>query len=264
MDVKEVLCKSIMSKSRLGMDFSINPYRGCSHACVYCYAPYVLREKREWGKFMEVKINAPEILEKDIRRFKKGTIFISSVTDCYNPLEEKYGITRKILKKLVGTDFFPSVQTKSTLVIRDMDVLKKLKCEVGMTITTFDEKARKIFEPGASPSEERLKTLKELKDNGIDTYIFFGPVLPMISDRNLEEMIKKFASVNPNYIYLDKLNIKRPVHWTKIKKVLEKHYPELAEKWKEILFSENDYYENVKRKVVELCRGYGLRCELCY
>jgi DNA repair photolyase len=90
MDVKEVFGKSIMSKSKLGMDFSINPYRGCSHACVYCYAPYVLREKREWGKFMEVKINAPEILEKDIRRFKKGTIFISSVTDCYNPLEEKY------------------------------------------------------------------------------------------------------------------------------------------------------------------------------
>lgn len=263
MDVKQVLCKSIMSKSRLGTDFSINPYRGCSHACVYCYAPYVLREKRKWGEFMEVKINAAEILEKDLRRHKKGSIFISSVTDCYNPLEKKYKLTRKILEKL-DKNFSVSIQTKSDLVLRDMDILKKLDCEVGITITTFDEKARKTFEPNCPSSEERLDALRKLKENAIKTYIFFGPVLPLISDKNLDETIKKFSSVKPNYIYVDKLNIKNRIHWYRIRKVLEKEYPEMCEKWEKILFSENDYYENLKNDVKKLCGKYNLKYVLCY
>jgi DNA repair photolyase len=264
MIVKEVLCKSIISKSRLGTDYSINPYRGCVHACEYCYAPYVLRENRKWGEFMEVKMNAPEVLEKDLRKYKKGTIFISSVTDAYNPLEKDYKITRKILEKLVNKNFFISIQTKSNLVLRDLDILKQLKCEVGMTITTFDENAIKVFEPLASSSEERLKALKELKENKIKTYIFFGPILPFISDKNLEETIKKFSSINPDYIYVDSLNIKNKFHWVKMRRILEKHYPELVNKWEEILFTKSDYYENLKEKVVKLCRKYGLNYELCY
>src|SRR4030067_3796072 len=100
METKEIECKSIMSKSGLhDSDFSINPYRGCSHDCVYCYAPYILREKRKWGTFVEIKINATKILSKEILRNKKGNILISSVTDPYQPLEGKYKITRSILEK---------------------------------------------------------------------------------------------------------------------------------------------------------------------
>jgi len=209
-------------------------------------------------------MNAPEALEKDLKRNKSGTIFISSVTDPYNPLEKKYELTRRILEKLKDTKFFISIQTKSDLVLRDIDLLKQMDCEVGMTITTFDENARKIFEPNASSSKERLKALKILKDNGIKTYIFFGPVLPLISDKNLEETIKKFASVRPDYIYVDRLNIKRSLHWRKIRKILEKNYPELFEKWERILFSENDYYEKIKKRVIELCKKYNLKYELCY
>jgi len=264
MQTREILCKSILSKSRLGSDYSINPYRGCAHACVYCYAPFVLREKRKWGEFIDVKINAPEVLEKDLKKHKPGSIFISSVTDPYNPLERKYEITRRILKKLKDTKFSVSIQTKSDLVLRDIDLLKEMDCEVGLTITTFNERARKIFEPNASSNEKRLKALKILKENGIKTYIFFGPVLPLISDENLEETIKKFASVKPDYIYVDRLNIKHPLHWRKIRKLLEKEYPELVEKWKRILFSENYYYEKIKKRVIELCKIYKLDYILCY
>jgi DNA repair photolyase len=262
--IKETQCKSIISKSRLGTDYSINPYRGCGHACAYCYAPYVLRENRKWGEFVEVKTNAPEILDKDLKRNKPGRIFISSVTDPYNPCEKKYMLTRKILEKLVNTKFSISLQTKSVLVLRDVDILKKLDCEVGMTITTFDEKARKIFEPNTYSSDERLNALKTLKENGIKTYIFFGPFLPLISDRNIEETISKFASINPDYIYLDRLNIKRKVHWNKMRKVLEEHYPELVGEWERILFTKNDYYEKIRKKVVDLCKKYNLKYELCY
>jgi len=262
--VKKVFCKSILSKSRLGTDYSINPYRGCVHACEYCYAPYVLREKREWGKFIEVKINAPEVLEKDLKRNKPGTIFISSVTDPYNPLEKKYKLTRRILEKLKDTKFFVSVQTKSTLVLRDIDLLKEMDCEVGMTITTFSEKARKVFEPNTSNSEKRLEALKKLKEAGIKTYIFFGPVLPLISDENLEDTIKKFVSVKPDYIYVDKLNIKNRSHWIKIRNILEKSYPELVEEWERILFSKNDYYQKIKERIIEICINHDLKFKFCY
>jgi DNA repair photolyase len=213
---------------------------------------------------MEAKINAPEILEKDLKRNKPGTIFISSVTDPYNSCEEKYRLTRKILERLVDTEHYAVVQTKSALVLRDIDILKKLKCEVGMTITTFDEKARKLFESGASPSLERLEALKKLNDEGIETYIFFGPMLPLISDNNLEDTIKKFASVNPHHVMVDKLNIKRGDHWNKIKSVLEKNYPDMVSRWQEIIFNDNDYYDNIRKKLVELFQKYDLKYEMCY
>jgi DNA repair photolyase len=265
MEIKEVLCKSILSKSKLyGTDFSINPYRGCLHACIYCYSPLVLREKRKWGNFIDVKINAPEVLEKDMKRFEKGNILISSVTDPYQPLERKYELTRKILEKLKGRDFFVSILTKSSLVLRDTDLLKEMKCEVGITITSFNEEARKIFEPNTVSYEERLKALNELKDKGIKTYIFFGPLLPFISDMNLEKTIERFASVKPSYILVDRLNVKSQYQWKNIEKILENNYPQLVSKWKKVLFSKNDYYEKLKENIIKICNNFGLSCEFCY
>jgi DNA repair photolyase len=261
--MNEIICKTILSKSRLE-DYSVNPYRGCTHCCKYCYAPYILREKREWGTFIEPKVNAPEVLEKELKKNKPGNIFISSVTDPYNSLEEKYKLTRRILGKLINTKFSASIQTKSPLILRDLDLLKQINCEVGMTITTFDEKARKVFEPNASSSLERLEALKKLKQEGIRTYIFFGPMLPFISDKDLDETVKKFATINPDKIFADRLNIKSPAHWTKLKSVLEKNYPELVEKWQSILFSENDYYEGLKERLTCLFRKYGLKYVFCY
>jgi len=265
MDIKEVTCKTIISKSRLyDTDYSINPYRGCLHACVYCYAPLVLREKRKWGNFIDVKINAPEILEKQLKKIKSGNILISSVTDPYNPLERKYQITRKILEKLKDKDFFVSILTKSNLVLRDVDLLKQMRCDVGITITTFNEEARKIFEPNTISSEERLKVLDELKNQGIKTYIFFGPLLPYISDMNLEKTIEKFASVKPSNIIIDRLNVKSSYQWKIIEKVLEKNYPQLLNQWKEVLFSKNDYYKKLKENIIENCKKFNLNYEFCY
>ena len=136
MDVKEVKCKTIMSKSGLhDSDFSINPYRGCEHNCFYCYAPFVLREKRPWGTFLEVKTNAADVLSKEILKNKSGNILISSVTDSYQPLEAKYKITRSILEKL-NKNFFVSIMTKSTLVLRDIELFRKLNCAFFDVIST--------------------------------------------------------------------------------------------------------------------------------
>jgi DNA repair photolyase len=264
MEIKEKKCKTIMSKSGLhDSDFSINPYRGCEHNCIYCYAPYVIREKRPWGTFLEVKTNAADVLSKEILKNKSGNILISSVTDPYQSLEKKYKITREILQKL-NKNFFVSILTKSNLVLRDLDLFRKLNCEVGMTITTLDESVSKIFEPNSSPPEERLDALSYIKVSGIKTYIFFGPLLPFMSDVDLEKTISRFSMAKPDKIYVDKLNIKRKVHWEKIKSVVAVNYPDMVDMWEKVLFSENDYYEKLKQRIVELFQKYDLKYEMCY
>ena len=264
MEIKKVLCKTILSKSKLyDSDFSINPYRGCSNNCLYCYAPYILREGRKWGTFIDVKINAPEALEKELKKKNSGNILLSSVTDPYQALERKYEITRKILEKLKNTKFFVSILTKSSLVLRDIDLLKQMNCEVGLTITTLNDNIRKLFEPNASPVEERLNALRQLKDAGIRIYIFFGPILPFISDRDIENTLKKFAELNPGRIYFDKLNVKNIFHRKKIKSFLEENYIDMANKWEEAISSE-EYYRKLKERIIEICKNLNLKYEFCY
>ena len=133
MYVGELSCKAALSRSGLpGFDYALNPYRGCQHGCIYCYSPETLREKRvcyspetlrekrEWGSFVEVKRNIPGVLAKELRRLKKGVVGIGTVTDAYQPVEERYGVTRRCLEQLLRRDFPICIQTKSSLVERDI------------------------------------------------------------------------------------------------------------------------------------------------
>src|SRR3989344_6271895 len=175
--IQEIQVKSILTNSKLPeTDYVINPYVGCMHACPYCYAVFMKRftnHKEEWGRFVDVKINAPEILEKEIVNAKRGTVLLSSVTDPYHPIEIKYKITRKVLEILLKHQFHTSILTKSDLVKRDIDLLKQFKeCEVGFSFLSFDDKHRKDFEPVASSPQRRLDAMKKLKKNGIKIYAF--------------------------------------------------------------------------------------------
>ena len=129
--IKTIQCKSVLTRSRLPeVDYCINPYVGCLHGCIYCYARFMKRftgHTEKWGKFIDVKINAPEVLEKELSRSpEKGTVLLGSVTDAYQPIERKYKITRAILEILLKHHFPISILTKSDLVVRDIDLLKKL------------------------------------------------------------------------------------------------------------------------------------------
>lgn len=264
--VREVKCNSLLNKSKLG-DYCINPYVGCAHACVYCYADPLTRKftkhTEAWGSFVDVKINATTILLKEVLNKRKGTVFISSLTDPYQPLEKKYELTRRCLEMLQRNSFSVCLQTKSSLVIRDIDLLKKFgeKCEVGLTITTLDEKIRKVFEPFSSSVEEKLEALQLLKENGIKTYVFFGPVLPYLSDIDLEHYFKTLAPLT-NCFWVDKLNLKTGI-WEKVEKVLKENYLELVEKWKKILFEKNDYYQELKKKILEISKN-KFKVVFCY
>jgi DNA repair photolyase len=198
--------KSILTKSGIpGVNYCINPYVGCAHGCRYCYATFMKKytgHTEPWGRFVDVKINAPEILQKQLKRARKGRVLISSVTDAYQPIESKYKITRQCLEILLQSQFPVDILTKSPLVLRDIDLIKKFKdIEVGFTITTDDEKIRKVFEPHAPSIMTRIFALKTIHDNRINTYAFIGPVLPM----NSEALSEK---INPHVdsIIIDRMN----------------------------------------------------------
>ncbi|MFQ5975653.1 MAG: radical SAM protein [Candidatus Hydrothermarchaeales archaeon] len=260
MKVQEVFCKSALSFSRLpGLTYALNPYRGCRHACVYCYAPYVLRERRPWGDFVDVKINMPTVLSKELKKKTKGTVGISTVTDAYQPLEKKYKLTRLCLKQLLKHDFPISIQTKSCLILRDLDLIKGFSYrDVGFTITTIDDEARKLYEPFASHVKERISALEEISEAGIKIWVFIGPIMPYITDNgdDLERLIEEISKANVGEVILDKLNLK-PGLDLKIKEFYSKFYPGLLAKYNSV---DREYSEKVKSDIISLCRKYGVRC----
>jgi DNA repair photolyase len=204
--IREIKAKSILTKSGIpGVDYCINPYIGCSHGCRYCYATFMKRytgHTEPWGGFVDVKINAPEILQRQLKSARMGRVMISSVTDAYQPIESKYKLTRQCLEILLQSQFPVDILTKSSLVLRDIDLIKKFKdIEVGFTITTDDEKIRKVFEPHALSIMTRIFALKTLCDNRIKTYAFIGPVLPMNPDA-LSEKISPYV----DSIIIDRMN----------------------------------------------------------
>jgi len=259
--ISEMTCKTALSPSRLpGLDYTLNPYRGCTHACVYCYAPVVLREEREWGRFADVKINMPGVLSNELRKKKKGVVGISTVTDAYQQIEKKYEITKRCLEELLKHDFPICLQTKSSLVLRDLDIIQKFsKKEVGFTITTLKEEARKKYEPFSSSTEEKLSALEQIVSKGIKTWVFLGPIMPYITDSNdeLEILIKKLSKIKVESIMADKLRIK-PGIWGKVMKFISKDYPELVSKYENL---DESYFNNVKYKLIKLCKEHELKCD---
>jgi len=267
MEIKLIDCKTILSRSRIyGVDYAINPYLGCAHGCLYCYARFMLRHLLpglEWGEFVYVKINAPLVLTRETRKTRKGLVLISSVTDPYQPVERRYELTRKLLEILARRDFPLTILTKSDLVVRDLDILKKFSdVEVGLTIVTLDEDVRRVFEPRAPPIKKRLEALSEVKQASLKTYAFLGPLLPIFSEESLENLFEKFKEVRVDRIIADKLNIKAG-NWRYIKKGLEKNYPDLLEEFKKRVFDEK-YYLMLKSKIARLAKSYSIPVDFCF
>lgn len=181
MIIREIYARSILVKSQV-CDYTINPYVGCQHRCTYCYARFMKRftgHREPWGEFVDVKINAPDLLSKEINRKPLGRVWISGVCDPYQPLEKKHELTRKCLEVLIVYGWPITVQTKSPLVLRDTDLFKRgANVEVGLSIATADDDTRRLFEPNAPPVKERIRALGELHHEGIRTYAMIAPMLP--------------------------------------------------------------------------------------
>jgi DNA repair photolyase len=203
MIVKQVYAKSILSKSKV-FDYTVNPYIGCEHGCTYCYARFMKRytgHKEEWGQFVDVKINAASVLQQELMKKSPGRIWISGTCDAYQPVEKKYELTRKCLAILTRHGWPVTVQTKSPLVERDLDVLKKINdVEVGFTITTGDDRVREVFEPNSSSIDERIEALANLHSVGIRTFAMIAPLLP-----KAEGLVFRLSG-KVDYVLVDKMN----------------------------------------------------------
>jgi DNA repair photolyase len=203
--VREVQAKSILNRSKIH-PYCLNPYTGCEVGCAYCYArlfiPRYSGHAEPWGSFVDVKINAPDLLRRQLVRARRETVWVSSVCDPYQPSEARYGLTRRCLEELVRYQMPVEVQTKSALVRRDLDLFVRFKdIGVGFTVTTDDEPTRRLFEPHASPILERIEVLGELHRRGVRTFAFIGPLIPSDPDR-----LAGLLAGHVDHVLVDRLN----------------------------------------------------------
>lgn len=221
MIVREIKAKTILSKSKV-YDYTINPYIGCEYGCTYCYARFMKRytgHREKWGEFVDVKINAVSLLQREIKKKRAGRVWVSGVCDPYQSLEKKYKLTRGCLEILSRYGWHVTIQTKSPLVLRDMDLIGKFEeIEVGFTITTADENIRRVFEPNSPPIEERIKALEKLHSTGIKTFAMIAPLLPGAEGlaAQLDRKVDHVLIDRQNYHYADqvyrKYKLKHAMH----------------------------------------------------
>jgi DNA repair photolyase len=201
--------------------------------------------KEPWGDFVDVKINAPDLLLKEVRKKKKGIVWISGVCDPYQPLEEKYELSRKCLNILVQNDWPVVIQTRSPLVLRDMDIFKKSnKIKVCLSINTSNDEIRKAFEPNAPSILERLRAVESLHQNGIETYVMIAPILP-----EAENLIRMIAG-KVDYIIIDRMN------YHHADRIYNKHG------WKEK--NSGEHFDLMKNRMASDCAELGIDCRSIY
>jgi DNA repair photolyase len=221
MDVLEITTKSALVRSKIpGVDYVINPYLGCGHGCRYCYAVFMRKYSHHptssWGSFVEPKINIAEVLNAELRRKKqRGRALLSSVCDPYQPLEQRYCLTRACLEALRQWGWGIDILTRSPLVTRDLDIFSATPgVSVGFSIPTDDDEVRKVLEPNAPPIGARLSALKKLHEAGISTWVFIAPILPMHPAR-LSAAIEPYA----DRLLVDPLNYR-----SQVKDIFLKHH----------------------------------------
>lgn len=205
----EIFPKTILNKvtsTDIGIGYSMNPYQGCEHGCIYCYA----RNTHEyWGysagldfeRKILYKANAPELLEKKLRsrNWQPENIMFSGNTDCYQPIEKKLEITRKMLKVLLKLKHPCCIITKNSLILRDLDILSEMNrfnlLHVSISITSLSEKTRSILEPRTTTIKKRLKTVELLSKNGIPVNVMMAPIIPAINNHEILPLVKKVSEL---------------------------------------------------------------------
>ncbi len=262
MAINSIQVKSILQKSKLPeSDYVINPYSGCVHGCVYCYARFMKRftgHREPWGSYLDTRANAAAVLREQLSHRSaplKQVVFFSSVTDAYQPPEKQYKLTRSLLEVLLEYQVPISILTKSDLVLRDLDLLRQFeRCNVGLSLMTLDDELARRLEPRASSPSRRLQALHTLHENGLRTSAFISPYLPGLSD--LERLVEALAGS------IDELGVEaintRGGNWLGVEAVLARHYPErLADCQR--LAKDNLFWQELEQQARQLAGQYQLK-----
>ncbi len=229
MKIFEIQTQKVLALTKISLaNYVINPYIGCQYGCLYCYAKYLKRsvkqsETRGWGEFVNVKINAVEVLKKELEKLNisaaenKPVVMLGSITEVYQPLEKKYKLTEQILKILIDFQIPTVILTRSNLILRDIELLKKLpKVSVFFTITSNNSLISQHFENQSPDYNTRLETIKKLRENNINVWAHIGPIIPYFTDtlvliKDLKNIVSKieFEALNtttaPYNIVVEKL-----------------------------------------------------------
>jgi len=249
----EIEISSALSPSGLpDIDYALNPYLGCYHGCLYCYARLYTRDRYisdNWGEVVAVKKNLLSVLQREVNSVKRGVVGIGTITDPYQPVEAIYKLSRGSIEILATKKFPISIQTKSSLILRDIDLLTKYRdlIDVGITITSIDN-SMTFLEPKASPPWARINAIRKLSEAGIKVWIFFGPIVPGINDDiNTIREILTIAKETNSILYYDSLHIK-PFMWR------NEYLMNIVKEVKRYRW--NDLFSMIK----SLCKEYNVLC----
>ncbi|RLE70362.1 MAG: radical SAM protein [Thermoprotei archaeon] len=255
-----ITVRQALSRSRLpDLDYALNPYAGCAHACVYCYARAYTRYREvaeNWGEVVYVKRNLVELLEREVRVRRPGVVGVSTITDPYQPVEAEEELTRRCIELLSRKGFKVSIQTKSPLVTRDLDVMEARPeaFDVGFTITTMNEAVARIMEPRAPLPAARARAVEEVAKRGVKTWIFLGPILPGLNDdRDSIARVIEIAQRTGSKLYYDYLRVGEALRRSKL---LRPEVYQLALKAKSA-----SWRRHIERVILEECDRRGVCCE---
>jgi len=253
--VSRTRVKTALSKSGLpGLDYALNPYIGCSHGCIYCYARLYTSNREvseKWGSIVVVKENIVDVLRREVTRYPRGLVGVGTITDAYQPVEAVYRLTRRSLEVLLRHGFKVSIQTKNPLILRDLDLLTRYTelVDVGFTITSLDPETSTTIEPNAPPPGGRVEALKKLVENKVKAWIFYGPIIPGInSDYSTIKSIVELSGKLGVTLYYDSLHVKdfmkTPTH------PLNKYIGRVYSEWRVI-----------EETIIRECRKHGVTCK---
>jgi len=266
----EIFAEKILSRTQITLaDYVINHYVGCQFGCLYCYARYSKRcqkHKREWGTFVDVKINAPELLEVELSKLKvtPKKILIGSITEVYQPLEKKYGLTRKILKILAARQIQPIILTRSSLILRDLDILKTIPAAtIFFTLTNPNYDMINLFERNTDTYSRRIETMTALAQAGINVWAHIGPIIPFFTDilqiiNDLRGIVRKIEFENLN---------KNSAPFTELLGLLKSLDIRAATQVEDLYKSEdiyNDYWQNAATQISDTCVSADLKFHIAF
>ncbi len=257
MHERHIEARNILSKSNLPVsDYSANPYVSCTHACKYCYASFMKRftnHPEPWGEFLDIK-HWPDI--RNPEKYRGKEIFLSSVTDPYQPAEEKYGRTRKLLEQLQGSGCRLSIATKSDLILRDLDLLKSFPdVRVSWSINTLNDEFQSQMD-NAAPIGRRLEAMRIFHEADIRTTCFVWPIFPGITDP--VEIIQA-ARRHCDLVWLENLNL-RGAYKYDILKFIDSNHPELSGLYSQIYIrKDRSWWRELDGKIAEFAKRVGLK-----